>query len=417
MDQIQVRYGDEGKVCSIQDFMKLQNLSGITLKIQQASKKLYELNKRNPPLFHFPDFPPDKPLLIDCTTATTDECSAHYVFNKHVIEFVKTLHDNPHLDNKSFTVILAHELTHAEQDRDEINNKRLVNGLRYHQITLLMEAQAFAKGKEVDYILSGKGDYFSDSQRLKTVESEIKWLLTDRTYREIWASFLPIRNTDTMIDSIPKELHLPNNLLSSISHFPHIALRPELRDISDIRNHPGEIYDYFTTECNKEKQSKSARALLDKLIFNNQVSPETLKQDFEMIHLLINLSDRFDKPVLSQHILSALFIDKEAFQGIDESPLFKLAQTVRDNSGNKIFPDNFAQKVKNLSLSQFSYYVNHYLDTVNPVQSLDLDTPVTNKNQSKPTRIEGTLVQKPHRQTPNSSLNMAIMAQKLRKTH
>lgn len=413
MDQIQIRYGDDDRVCSIQNFLKLQDLSGITLKIQQSLKTLYQLNEKDPPFFHFPDFPEDKPLLVDCMTATTDDCAAHYIPGEHIIEFVKNLHDNPSLDNKSFTVLLAHELTHAEQDVDEIRDKAYNNGLNYHQINLLMEAQAFAKSKEVERILTGEGPYPSEQERIRAVESEIKWLLEDEYYRERWNDFFPIEKKDQMIDSIPRAFHLPNNLLSSISNFPKLVVN--FRDISDIRENPDLVYNYFANVKDELRRTRSAETLLKTLIFNDKPSPETMKQDFEIIEFLTKLSDSSGKPLFHRDILNDLFERKKAFEGIDDSPLFKLAQTVQDDSGHKLFPDHFAQQAKKMSLSQFYDCVNHYLDAIDSTPSLDLDECVTHESQPKSNRIRETLAQKTHQKAPDSSQNKTVvMIQKIK---
>ena len=192
MDQIKVKYRKDGKLVSIQSFLQDKNVSGITKKIQEATRTLYNINDTPPPLFNFPDFPKNAPLIIDCITPTSDDCAAHYKTGKHIIEFVENLHNNPHLDNCSFTEILAHELTHAEQDVDEINRTLRQNGLRYHQINLLMEAQAFAKGRLVYSILNGQNGYSSDSERISAVNDEITWLIRSPYYLCRWAETYPL---------------------------------------------------------------------------------------------------------------------------------------------------------------------------------------------------------------------------------
>ena len=52
MDQIKIRYGEDGKLVSIKEFLQTENLSGITKKIQDSTKTLYQLNETENPLFH-----------------------------------------------------------------------------------------------------------------------------------------------------------------------------------------------------------------------------------------------------------------------------------------------------------------------------------------------------------------------------
>lgn len=372
MDNIKVIYGEMRHRVSIQEFLKIENLSGITKKIQDSIKTLYQLNETEPPLFHFPDFPENAPLTIDCSTATDDDCSAHYIQGIHVIEFVQNLHENPHLDNAQFTEILAHELTHAEQDVEEITKLEQTNGLQFHQISILKEGQAFAKGHMVYSMLQGNERYTSASERINAVDKEIQWLLQDSYYRSSWAEFFPISENDQPIRSIPKAFNLSNNLLSSIRTFPEVPLRPEARNIEYIRNNYLEITTYFST-CSDILRKISADKLLEKLLFIEDTKPETLQQDLCIVDFLFRLYDSEGKRVFPENKLEDMFLEQSAFKGRDESKLIKEAEKAVDSEGNKIFPDNFSLMARDMPISKFLACLDRYFEIINPTKSIDSD--------------------------------------------
>lgn len=371
MDQIKIRHGKDGKLVSIQEFLKTEGLSGMTKKIQDSLGDLYRMNGENDPtLFHFPDFPKDAPLIIDCTTPTYSDCMAHYKTGKHIIEFVKNLHDNPNFDNYTFTELLAHELTHAEQDTTEIHKLAKENGYRYHQIHILMEAQAFAKGKKIQGMLKGEKWFASENENIYAVEREIQRLRTDRFYRNLWGKNFPIKKEDKVLTSIPTDFHLSNNLLSSICEFPRDVLNPEFKDIDEIREDPEKVYTYFLHEMDDKKRFSSADLLLDKMLFNENATAETLFQDLEMIDFIINLSNSEGKPIFSENDLKDRFFFKEAMEGIEESKLLKELEKSTDSEGKFLFSENFSEKAKGMSISEFSKCIQNYLKVVDPVLDL-----------------------------------------------
>ena len=237
-----------------------------------------------------------------------------------------------------------------------------------------MEGQAFAKEHMVRSMLDGGKQHISDSDRIKAVDSEIKWLINDPFYRNRWAECHSIEKDDKPLTSVPEAFHLSNNLLSSIWTFPKVPLKPENKTISEIQENPNEVYDYFFTINSPKERTISADKLLEKLLFNENIKPEKIQQDLEMVHFLLKLMDNEGKPIFDEFKLANTFWKEGCFEGIEESKLLKEAGKKVDSNGKKIFPENFSEKVKGMRTSEFSNHIANYLDTVNPAEVPDLDS-------------------------------------------
>ena len=147
LDIIQVRYGQktgEEKTISYSEFLALDSayLSAREKKLQEAMKKLYQLNQNKPPLFkEFPNWRPDKPLTIDALTLPFGVCNACFMSHKNAIEFSSSAF------NDELFSTLVHELKHAEDWTREYDDMRMVSrkdGLAYHQLGILLESRARA---------------------------------------------------------------------------------------------------------------------------------------------------------------------------------------------------------------------------------------------------------------------------------
>ncbi len=146
LDIIQVRYGQktgEEKTISYPEFLALDSayLSAREKELQEAMKKLYQLNQNKPPLFK--EFPSRffNSLTINALTLTTENCRAHFVSNENVIEF------NSSAFNYELFSTLVHELKHAEDWTHEYADMVMASrkdGLAYHQLKILLESRARA---------------------------------------------------------------------------------------------------------------------------------------------------------------------------------------------------------------------------------------------------------------------------------
>ena len=159
MDVILVEYTlpneKDVRIVPLKEFLKLkpEQLTKQNKRIQKALGRLYQLNDRKPPLFN--SFPKRKagPLTINCVHADYQNLYAYYEPNRNMVELAKGS-----LESTELYLIntFAHELKHAEQCSDEYyqlwRKAQRNDGLAYHQIKYLEEAQAYAFGSYVLYL-------------------------------------------------------------------------------------------------------------------------------------------------------------------------------------------------------------------------------------------------------------------------
>ena len=146
LDVIQVRYGQktgEEKKISYPEFLALDSayLSAREKELQEAMKKLYQLNQNKPPLFKEFPFRFFKSLTINALTLTTENCAAHFVPSDNVIEF------NSSAFNDELFSTLVHELKHAEdwtREYEDMVKSSRKDGLAYHQLRTLSESRGRA---------------------------------------------------------------------------------------------------------------------------------------------------------------------------------------------------------------------------------------------------------------------------------
>ena len=140
---------------TLKEFLALpqEQLTEQNQKVQKALGQLYKLNDRKPPLFH--SFPKREagPLVVDCTPIEKANFAACYVTDENKIKIVKS-----ELESTELWLLdtFAHELKHAEQISEEYykmdGDAQKNDGLKYHQLRYLDEAQAYAFGSYVTYL-------------------------------------------------------------------------------------------------------------------------------------------------------------------------------------------------------------------------------------------------------------------------
>jgi len=147
--------GTKPQRVTLKEFLALppDQLTEQNQKVQKALGQLYKLNDREPPLFL--SFPKREvgPLVIDCTPIEEENIAAHYLPGDNKVELVESELESTEL---RLINIFAHELKHAEQFSEELcymnvdahNN----DGLAYHQLEYLVEAQAYAFDGYVSYL-------------------------------------------------------------------------------------------------------------------------------------------------------------------------------------------------------------------------------------------------------------------------
>ena len=138
---------------TLKEFLALpqEQLTEQNQKVQKALGQLYQLNDRESPLFNsFPER--EDPLVIDCTPVEGN-FSAHYLIKDNKVKLEKSALESTEL---WLLDTFAHELKHAEQVSEEhykMNDDAQKNdGLKYHQLGYLAEAQAYAFGSYVTYL-------------------------------------------------------------------------------------------------------------------------------------------------------------------------------------------------------------------------------------------------------------------------
>jgi|GEM_PF-2640330 len=236
-------------------------------KIQKALGQLYKLNDREPPLFH--SFPKREvgPLVIDCTPITEGNFGAHYVSGENKVEIVESELESTELH---LIDIFAHELKHAEQFSEELNeiwNKsKKDDGLAFHQLGYLIEAQAYAFGNYVTYLFQLESSYpeihwrydkpiypilekhtqgksidnFSDFQ-CEIMEKVLPIIYEDELYRDEYDLRSPIlrRDKGLTVEDIPVSFHFKQSgvILSLLKDMPREAMTLEGRKMQLQKAH------------------------------------------------------------------------------------------------------------------------------------------------------------------------------------
>ncbi|MBR6412349.1 MAG: hypothetical protein IKS41_04225 [Alphaproteobacteria bacterium] len=237
------------KTCTISEFIYPErypnnpplNLTETEKKIQEALRKVYEINGKESPLYkEFPTYRSDtNPLSIDITTVgLVDDCAASYSPLDNIIEFVEI--DNP----ISLVGSIAHELKHAENHTEEIHKLRedLSDNNNYglHQLRFLDEATAYACGERVAYIAGDLSDdnayrwwhdtyakkgwvWNEEEVRNSMIRGNLAWLY-DSSYKDKYDSGYPIGENDVGLDHIPEVFHISDeDTIQKLKETPRIA--------------------------------------------------------------------------------------------------------------------------------------------------------------------------------------------------
>lgn len=246
------------KTCTLFEFLHKvdpKELSETERNIQRAMRKIYNLNGKEPPLYHkFSTFRSDEhPLTIDITTAGNNEGDYAAAYGVHDNRI--TFED---VDNPNFLVLtLAHELKHAEQAdergyqwyRRSIDGFSMENAYAWHQQEFLQEAQAYAldgrvycevfgQANDIDHGESKLYEEISkkyttpDGQKdHKKIEEEMIRIQLDRLYndkhykhyKDAYDMHAPIGENDKGIDQIPEVFHLSQDLMEKLKEAPRVA--------------------------------------------------------------------------------------------------------------------------------------------------------------------------------------------------
>ena len=312
MDKIMVRL-DKDTLIPIGEFFNRKGLKNITARIQEDLRTLCNLNDREPPLFNFPDFSANKPLTIDCSTATKDDCVAHYIPREHIVEFQESVHEDFRNNSKySLLSTLVHELKHAEQDVPAIWNYK--NAFQYHQLSFLQEAQAYAFSRYVMNLV-GKSDAayqavvkkytnasgIVDEKAVETeiLQQELTRLFDEEHYRNRFNRFRLVQDEDAGITEIPKEFDFPDTaiLYKIIQNTPREPLDPYKQKYDDIpsfsyfRKYPNllqkpELFNNYGDACSMvffgfvEHEIDMKRANSDMKLFESVLKAKDKKGNF-----------------------------------------------------------------------------------------------------------------------------------------
>ena len=252
---------------TLKEFLALpqDQLTEQNQKVQKVLGQLYQLNDREPPLFN--SFPKRKTeLVINCTPIDGD-FAAHYHNKYNKVELEKSTLTTTEL---GLLHAFAHELKHAEQFSEELckmeYDARHNNGLAYHQLEYLIEAQAYAFGNYVTYLFQLESSYpethwrydkpiypilekhtqgksidnFSDFQ-CEIMEKVLPIIYEDELYRDEYDLRSPIlrRDKGLTVEDIPVSFHFKQSgvILSLLKDMPREAMTLEGRKMQLQKAH------------------------------------------------------------------------------------------------------------------------------------------------------------------------------------
>lgn len=329
LDNINVDYLDvDGKriTTTYKEFIELdpKTLEPSNLELFKVMNELHALNDRIPPLYKsFPD-KKDKPLTIDATSILDallggGEKGAVASFNprKNVVCFEKAEMDVALLDS------LAHELKHAEQQSQELEEMEQTDGLSYHQIGYLKESQAYAFGDYVAALsLLNKGWNFDKISKtyprigsvlksaVKNGEIDYKSYEEDgmhfhlsrllgedgRNYKKRFHVLRSIKDKDMGISKIPESLNITDKdfqkeFLEKLGKIPREAEEPGarlLQLLSDNHKVGAFVYSLKNKIKNKADKQKGGQTMLDSAsitlatrMYNGTINPDEFEKIFK----------------------------------------------------------------------------------------------------------------------------------------
>ncbi len=334
---------------TLKEFLALpqDQLAKQNQKSQKVLGQLYKLNDREPPLFL--SFPKREvgPLVIDCTPITNRPFGACYVIDKNKIKLVELeLISSTEL---SLLRSFAHELKHAEQFSEELcslkRKMRGKDGLAYHQLGYLEEAQAYSFGGYVAYLaylesLSPKSqwkyddavfpilerhakgkniDAFSDIE-CEMIKKILPVLYNDETYYYFDLD-APISNKDKGLteEEIPASFRFkdPREAFSLLKGMPQYAREPLGRSYQILVDHSEicEVINKGSTETLKrlvqeklksgEISSSEILQIIKGVFTKRDYSLENAEQTKKMLSFFLDLK-KDGKPLMQRGFILTL---------------------------------------------------------------------------------------------------------------
>ena len=300
---------------TLKEFLALppDKLTEQNQKIQKALGQLYKLNDREPPLYH--SFPKRKagPLVINCDHPNYKDFEAYYIQEENKIELAESIAE----ERPECTLLwaFAHELKHAEQSSEEFCDLfnaiiKKGDGLAYHQLNYLKEAQAYAFGSYVSHLATlnysypkqpklrydkaistileahSKGeniDAFSDIEH-EIIKRFLPIIYSRGSYRDEFDLNVPISKEDTGLTEgeIPASFHFkqPRETLLLLQQMPQEARTLEGKELQFRKNHReliGAIY------CGS---AESLKQLVEDSLKSGKVSYGELSEIIEKVFTL-----------------------------------------------------------------------------------------------------------------------------------
>lgn len=285
------------KTCSVPEFIYPERypeneplkLSESEKRVQEALRKVYEMNEKDPPLYKkFPTFRLNtNPLMVDITTlGNTGNGSAAYDQKDNKITFKE-------VDRPDFLILtLVHELKHAEQCDEESylktkkaydtamamafgSNNPMENAYEWHQLQFLSEAQAYETNARAYYEIFGCPDNADNSVKIyaeiakkytdsnghkddakieEEAISEFLDILYDSPYKDSYDMIAPIGEKDTGLDHIPEVFHLPESIMKKLKEAPKLARSLSGKLFQAKRNNHIDDYVQLLQEVIKQKE-------------------------------------------------------------------------------------------------------------------------------------------------------------------
>lgn len=312
MDTILVKYLGSKDAIPIRDFIypeKPLNLTETEHKIQEATRLVYELNEKDPPLYkNFNNRNPKKPLTINCSDAeSVRNANAYYHPAKNEVCFVSKYGD--------LTLSLVHELKHAEQNGNEEllqienghdNKAKKENWLMNEVDSFYTEIVACAElgqGEPVfgnllklyqnppPELLNEKGQ--KDIPKIKQhIMAEIFRTISspfgERSYLKQTELYFPVLDSDEGLKKMPKHYGLTDEFLSILNEVP-----------KEAQTNAGKIHQHYVNH--RENQIPELHIPReDRASALNDLFYRLSQKDIPELHSLMTLQDTDGKPFFDE---------------------------------------------------------------------------------------------------------------------
>ncbi len=359
MDTILVKYGTEGidveydrsehpevKTVTLPEFLALppEQLSENERKIQKATREVYDINGKEPPIYKgFPTLDPKKPLIINCTGKIYRYALAEYNFMENEIYFIQK--------EGNLTSSLAHELKHAEQHA-QLEIQQIFNGddnYKKRQLTLLNEAEASLA--EILVHPEFKDKYSNPLMKMKFLKQYIRLMYRDPNLKKAYILDSEVRypflTTDTGLTKIPEHYGLPDDFLKFLNSIHKNAI-----------SSTGKFMQYWINRQSDQfaNISREKRALILSNIFADRFTDKNDPSTVRWLRSLLEFTDTdgqpyFDKKAKIKAISNAIRSRDAKFE--------KVIEIFQDKNGN--LPITAEDLTKNLDYDGY-YYGNELLD-------------------------------------------------------